>query len=953
MRIGCDLTFTARSQMGTGVYAENTALALADALSPDDALVGFSEAGIWEGELARRLLHVKVPTPVDGVSVALCRRVLWDSAIADTALDVYFAPTGMAPVVKTCPVVITVHDLLFEHEPSYYSPDLLALLKSEIPRSVRAADHVIAISRHTKEDLILTYGCADEKITVVHQGIRKSFLLRPEPKAIRRAKTALDLRQPYFLTLSNHSPHKNTAYLLEVFDEWIKASGDCVHQLVIAGGGPAPAKPIELRKLIADRRLHERVRILGPVADAHLPALMAGAVLFLYPSKHEGWGLPPLEAIMMGTPVIASDCGALPEAVGEAGIILPLEQPKKWVEALEQLVRGAPSQLRSAMQARRTVLANTTGVELLDTLRSASSRKTAKAPPTCSSLPAQAAGVSGCTIVRNAISLGYPLRESIASYAPLCSEIILSWDPTSEDATAQLVRQIAVEFPQVRLVESVWNMKNQADGTELARQTQIAFGHCAQTWTLYVQADEALHENAYPLLREHVADESNNAVAFRRRSFLLSLDTEILDHRVEGLVRLFRTGQGRSVGAAMQCAINGNAGRTVQTTLELFNYSRLGTQEEIDRRCRNLDRFYHDDTWARPSLSSSSVRFRTDPFTGAHPRPIEQRFRNLSAPTGASSVSGTATCTDVVKGGPERRPPVRVSVQIIASERDEFGALLFGSCLESLQGYADQIVIVDNGLGEQVRELIKRKSSGLPMQLMDGKGVQDFAELRNRALRATRPTTTHIHVVDTDEVYFPAGLSALKEVLGDGAVVAGKFVHFMIEPGWVESVQPKARVFRWHPQLRWEGSVHERLLNFDQTQALENQFSYLHFGYCRPQWQTFLKWLRYARLQGCDITHYQYEIVDGVRLPWFREGRTPDTVLESRRRFLQQYAGTYPNAVEPWMEEYARSTGHWRAWVASKVDNALWDKWRGLYESRGNWEETLVDILHASDVCQE
>src|SRR5262249_40193043 len=157
------------------------------------------------------------------------------------------------------------------------------------------------------------------------------------------------------------------------------------------------------------------------------------------------------------------------------------------------------------------------------------------------------AGISGCTILRNGVKLRYPFEESIASYAPICDEIVVCWDPTSEDETAALVRKVADRFPQVRLVDSVWDIDNREERTELARQTQIAFDHCRHEWTLYIQADEALHERSHETLRR-LAHGDQAGIAFRRASFFGTLDREIPDHRASGLIRLFRRGRGVSVG---------------------------------------------------------------------------------------------------------------------------------------------------------------------------------------------------------------------------------------------------------------------------------------------------------------------------------------------------------------------------------------------------------------------
>jgi len=439
----------------------------------------------------------------------------------------------------------------------------------------------------------------------------------------------------------------------------------------------------------------------------------------------------------------------------------------------------------------------------------------------------------------------------------------------------------------VHLVESVWDMDNRQDGTELARQTQFAFDQCRHEWTLYVQADEALHERSHETLK-HLAHGDQAGVTFRRSSFFGTLDSEIPDHRAGGLIRLFRTGQGLSIGDAMHVRVEG---KIIDSDAMLFNYSRLGSGHDIVTRCTNLHRFYHDDHWLAARDSRSELELKTAPYRESHPAPIETAFR------------------------PRRKTAApRISVHIIAQERDRFGADLLGSCLDSLEGYADQVVLVDNGLGPEAEEAVDARRSILPITLVDAREVSnDFAELRNRALAATSSGMTHVHKIDSDEVYMPTGLEQLRELLSDPSIdqVNGALIHFMIEPTLVESVQSKDVVFRREAGLAWKGAVHERI-GGTARRAVNGTASFLHFGYCRPQWQTMLKWLKYSLLQSGSLAHYQMEFLDGVRRPWFRDGRTPDTILEPRPPRLQSYRDSYPPSVRPWLESFAKSRLPWR-----------------------------------------
>lgn len=948
MRIGVDFRFTQASHTGTGSYAETALRQLASVIHAEEELFAFISQPQSVFGLPDNVTPVLVNMPSDTGS--LQERLYLDSAIAKKQLDVFWAPTSIAPLIKTCPVVISIHDLLFEQAPEYYTPGLLQYLRAEIRRSAEEADAVIAISRHTEQELLRYYHTPADKVRVIHQGLREIFWRRPEKHALAKVLKKLDIRSPYVLMLSNHAAHKNSAFGLQAFAQWVRVRADHRFTLVVAGGGMSPSRPTDFAAVAAASGIEDRVKMVGRVDDTDLPALFAGASAFLFPSIYEGWGLPPLEAIALDTPVVASDGGALPEAIGDAGYVLPPDDLAKWVAALEQLLTKGPAlRIKQAMKRRRQELLRSPGAAYLEVLRKVARQ---------GNLPAivrggSQTGISGCTIVRNAVALGYPLRASVASYAPICEEIVLAWDPTSTDATRELVQQIAAEFPQVRLIESCWDMTNRTGGTEIARQTNIAFAQCRQPWTLYVQADEALHEDAHAELRQMILNPECGGIAFSRHSFLRSLNDEIPEHRVSGLVRLFRTERGQALGDAMQCGVDKEAGAIVASLGRLFNYSRLGCEDAILKRCRNLHAFYHIPEENIKTADECGLGLTTESFSGSHPAPIEKEFR--SALTKAPSrhmnrpedYSTTIPFSGDTATPADKTDSARVSVHIIAREIDELGGLFFRSCLESLRGYADEVVIVDNGCDPHLIEQAGRMQLGCPLNILPLKEERSFSRLRNAALQATDSSMTHVHAIDTDEIYFPESLAALKQFLATSTgerFLCGSF-HFMIEPTLVAGLHTKPVIFKHTPTLKWDGLVHESIAETSGRDGIESPGRFLHLGYCRPQWQTMLKWLQYAHLQDGNLEHYKAEYVDGVRLPWFWNKKSPDEILELRRPYLHPYKQSYPASVAPWLEDYARSGKSWREWSAGKTDNTLWAQWLQKFQNAGNWENTLDEML--------
>ena len=922
LRIAVDFPWDASACMGTGSYSETMVRALAKA-DPEATIFLIVPRGAPKSINLANIRYEPLP-PADGLREGT-RQVALPALLDRIKADCLFAPATLLPLVKTCPMVATVHDLTFVKHPEYYSSGLIEYLDRWFDPALRVADSLVAISEETRDDLVELKGTRPDRVAIIKQPVREGLSRRLSQAEVEARLDSMGISKPYFFHVSNLAPHKNVTFALEVFRDFLRNHEDAGHLFVLAGGINAPNQPPDLELVARRLGIGDRIRYAGRVGDDRLTALYQGCDAFLFPSLAEGWGLPVAEASGLGARVIASPI--VPAASKSQS--LPLES-RAWVEAMSDKTFG-----KAALPAVAFI---ESGGQLLDLLTQVSGRMVLPESVPAESFrshgvsPARLPGISGCTIIRNGVRLRYPFEESVASYASLCDEVVVCWDPTSEDATAELLGKIAARFPNVRLVESAWDMGNRQEGTELARQTQIAFSQCRHEWTLYVQADEALHEGHHELLRSCVTDPDLDAVAFRRLSFFGCLDREIADHRTRGMVRMFRTGYGRSVGDAMHVRLEGHVGRIKDSEATLFNYSRLGTDADIIARCTNLHRFYHDDKWLSDREPDIELRIPTVPFEGSHPAPIEARFRR-----GAGPMSRTG--------------PARVSVHVIAQERDRFGADLLGSCLDALAGYADQIVLVDNGLGPDAEDVVKTRSRYLPLNVVNAREVtNDFAELRNRALAVTDPGMTHIHKIDSDEVYLPGSLNELKELLSTSGNhhFSATLVHFMIEPTLVESSQSKDVIFRHEQSLAWEGAVHEKMGGATSGRSANSPARFLHFGYCRPQWQTMLKWLRYASLQSCDFSHFQYELIDGVRRPWFRDGRTPDTILEPRRHRLEHYKDPYPVSVRPWLEEFARSGQTWREWVGSRVGNGPWDEWQALFHDVGCWEGTLDEVSSRS-----
>lgn len=251
--------------------------------------------------------------------------------------DLYHATDFVLPPLwRGTKSVLTVHDLSFERDPDSAPPRLLPFLKRVVPDSVRRATHIIADSHATARDLVDLYGVPPEKITVIHSGVDARFS-PPRDTLLDRRRTEYvlqryRLRPPFVLTVGTLQRRKNHARLVEAFAHI--AARDPNVSLVIAGGKGWLYD--DVHQTIARLGLQARVHFTGFVEDADLPYVYRLAAVFAFPSLYEGFGLPPLEAMACGVPVVTSNTSSLPEVVGDAGLMVDPKDVRALAAALEQ-----------------------------------------------------------------------------------------------------------------------------------------------------------------------------------------------------------------------------------------------------------------------------------------------------------------------------------------------------------------------------------------------------------------------------------------------------------------------------------------------------------------------------------------------------------------------------------------------------------------------------------------
>jgi glycosyltransferase involved in cell wall biosynthesis len=233
------------------------------------------------------------------------------------------------------PLVVTVHDLAFLHVPESFPPALRVALRVLVPRSVARASRIITVSEFSCRDIVARYAIRPEKITVIPLGVDARF----HPLAVGAATPVLaryGLRPGFLFSLGRLNRRKNLERLLQAYAR-ARAGGAPAVPLVIGG---KPDYGIDA-VLPGGRPLTESVdgvRWMGPIPDADLPAFYSGAAGFIYPSLFEGFGLPVLEAMACGTPLVTSDRAALPELIGDAGLSVDPENVEVLAEAMTRIL---------------------------------------------------------------------------------------------------------------------------------------------------------------------------------------------------------------------------------------------------------------------------------------------------------------------------------------------------------------------------------------------------------------------------------------------------------------------------------------------------------------------------------------------------------------------------------------------------------------------------------------
>ncbi len=332
MRIGI---YAPNMTQGAPSGVERYILELVKALAlveTDHEIVLFTDEEKWPP--SPRLRRVHLP-PMGRIKRLLYDHGRFARIARKEGLDLIHCTKSHVPAGLDCPSVVTVFDVIFLRHPEFYPFWWRAYWRRALRKSMARATAVVSISETTARDLEALLPVSKGKVQPIPLGIDAAFGAIPD-EAAADERRKLGVEGPYFLSVGNLTARKNVPVLLEAFDEVRRRRPAA---LVVAGALDYGAREILALMEQPDRKV--AVKYLGSVGDRTLAALYKGAAALVYPSQYEGFGLPALEAMACGCPVVASTGGALPEVVGDAGLLVEPGSAAALAGAMERVLADA------------------------------------------------------------------------------------------------------------------------------------------------------------------------------------------------------------------------------------------------------------------------------------------------------------------------------------------------------------------------------------------------------------------------------------------------------------------------------------------------------------------------------------------------------------------------------------------------------------------------------------
>ena len=246
-------------------------------------------------------------------------------ALMREQVTLFHAPHYVLPPLVPCRSVVTIHDCIHLMFPQYLPNQFAyAYARTSITLASHRATRVLTVSESSKRDILRFVNAPPEKIDVIYNAYDERFGIEPREEEVVRVRERYQLHDEFVLYAGNVKPHKNLERLIQAFD-LVRRRGLGHLKLVLIGD--EISKYAALRRAVHQHQLHKYVRFLGYLPEATLAVMYRLAGVFVFPSLYEGFGLPPLEAMASGTPVVTSNVSSLPEVAGDAAVLVDPYEP--------------------------------------------------------------------------------------------------------------------------------------------------------------------------------------------------------------------------------------------------------------------------------------------------------------------------------------------------------------------------------------------------------------------------------------------------------------------------------------------------------------------------------------------------------------------------------------------------------------------------------------------------
>jgi glycosyltransferase involved in cell wall biosynthesis len=353
MRIAISGMFWNQPTTGSGQYVRALVAALGERAPQNEYVVihPSSVVGHRSSVVGRRSL-------VKNLAKVWFEQIAFPRACRRVRADVAHVPYFGSPLVPSTHTVVTIHDLIPMVLPAYRGSMLVRAYTALAAQSARRADAIIADSECSKRDIVTHLGIDAARVRVVYLAADARYRPLDDAAQIENVRRKYALPEKYFLYLGGYDQRKNVRVIIEAFAR--AALHRDGYRLVLAGvnlGRDSEFFPDPRRLARAANLLADALCCIGWVDEEDKVALYAGARAFLFPSRYEGFGLPPLEAMACGVPVLCANASSLPEVVGDAAILVPPDDVNAWADALRVMLtdnaRRAEMRARGIVQARQ------------------------------------------------------------------------------------------------------------------------------------------------------------------------------------------------------------------------------------------------------------------------------------------------------------------------------------------------------------------------------------------------------------------------------------------------------------------------------------------------------------------------------------------------------------------------------------------------------------------------